>query len=390
MVKPFYNSQSLSFEGFKNCIRYASVNFDSSFNISSKFSKNNFMDTVIKDFVQKLKAFDLNLFDVRPGGTYKTQEFLIFRDSVISGKVPTLRLKFIDPRLVILALVSCDDEVITYSYIIEDSSNNCKDFRIKNSFFATLELTDNRAFFFNAVRFVILSTVGGINCLKQTSIVLEAYTKVARYDSDAYVCKIDIIFNFFAIIREKFLENSESSIYVSNQNLIRLFKHSGSNAFNDINIRDAGKVVKFFKFDPLIGDAVLIFNKVSYEPSTFLDVSTDNYSIEDSSDFSPLREYCEYLTVRFYEYIFNRVETGGEFIFCLEDDIKSCLVDANNAHTLSSYFESSLNNVNKLNASAMGCLDLMPQSSLLDNNLLISNFIMDFRVSLFFMLPFLP
>lgn len=396
MIKPFYNSQPLSYEGFKNCVKYASVHFDSSFNISSKFSETNFMDTVIKDFIKKLKSYDINLFSKRPYGSHKMLEFCIFRDSVISGKVPILRLKFTDPRLVILAIVSSDDELMTYCNIVEDPSKNYKDFSIQDPFFSLLEFK-NKAFFFEAVRFIVLSTVGGINSSQQAGIITEAYIKVVQHDNDINACKTGLIYNFVEIIREKFFGHSRPyNLHSSIKSLKGLFKHSEVKFFNDINVGNKSRVVKCFKFDPLVGSAALTFKEVLFEPITFFDVPADYPPIKCSSEFFLLRVYCEFLTVKFHEYIYDKVESddNGTFTFCLEDGIGSCLVDANNAFTLSSYFDLSLNYIHNLNVQAMYERDFTGDSTLkdyssfyvsvcksssLNKNLLMQNFIINFR-----------
>ncbi|OED35874.1 hypothetical protein AB834_03695 [PVC group bacterium (ex Bugula neritina AB1)] len=393
MPKPFYNAQPLSCEGFKNCVRYASIKFDSSFSIFSKFSENNFMDTVIKDFILKLKAYDLNLFSKKSNGQYLMREFLTFRDSVISGKAPILRLKFVDPRLVILAIVSFDDELMTYCNIVEDPAKNYVNFSIKNYFFSRLKFKD-KVFYFEAVRFIVLSTVGGINTYQQVRIITEAYTKVAQNDNDSNAFETGTISDLVGIIRDKFFGHTgTSSLYKSDLLLEGLFKHSEIKSFHEISVGNVSRFFKCYKFDPLIGSSILTSKEISFEPLTFFEVPADCSSINRSSEFFLLKVYCEFLTMKFHEYIFNQVEADGTFIFFVEDGISSCLVDANNAFTLSSYFDLSLGDIHKLNARAMYTRNFynfatlkeystiyafIRKESSLNKNLLMQNSIIDF------------
>ncbi|OED36991.1 hypothetical protein AB834_02325 [PVC group bacterium (ex Bugula neritina AB1)] len=397
MHKFSFNSQALSYKGFKNCVRYAAVKFNSSFsNLPSKFSARNFKNTALEDFIHLLEAFDLNTLDNRPHSSHLMKEFRVFRDTIISGNSPMLKLKFIDPRFTILAIISFDDELKAYCNLVKKSTSS-KNISITDPFFSHLR-PDNKEFYFTAVSFVVFSTVGGINSFKQVDIIIEAYSEAAWYDENSDIFKANIITNFVASIHQKFFENPGAKIYDSNQALIRLLKYSEVKAFNDIDIQAVSKKVKCFTLDPLICNVDIVRKEISYGHPGFFEVSNNRFVIRGSSDFNPLKVYCEFLTVKFYEYIFNRVETEGEFIFFLEDDIKSCLVDANNAHTLSSYFDLSLNNVHRLNLSAMAHFDLTGYSyprqevespavkslraSLVDKNLLMQRSIIDFSVLL--------
>ncbi|OED35937.1 hypothetical protein AB834_03535 [PVC group bacterium (ex Bugula neritina AB1)] len=397
MYKFSFNSQPLSYEGFKNCIRYASAKFGLKLfdHPRSKFSARNFKNTALKKFIYILEAFDLNTFDNIPNGFRRMEEFCVFRDSIISGNSPILKLKFIDPRFTILAIISFDHELITYCNLVKKSSNS-KKLSITDPFFSHLRVND-KEFYFTAVKFVLLSTVGGINCFKQVDTIIEAYTKAFCYDGNSDIFKVNIITNFVASIHQKFFENPNSKIYDSNQALIRLFKYSEVNAFNDIDVNTVSKKIKCFTLDPLICGVDVTLKKISYEYPGFFEVSNNRFVIKGSSDFNPLKHYCEFLTIKFYEDIFNRVETEGEFIFFLEDDIQSCLVDANNSNTLSSYFDSSLNNAHRLNLSVIANFDLTGhtypiqvesssvkslRASSVDKNLLMKSSIADFCVLL--------
>ncbi|OED35938.1 hypothetical protein AB834_03540 [PVC group bacterium (ex Bugula neritina AB1)] len=396
MYKFSYNSRPISYEGFKNCVRYAAAKFDFNFSIPSKFSENNFKDTVIKDFVLKLKLYDINVFDTRPNGFRQKKEFCIFRDSIVSGNTPILKLKFIDPRFTVLAIVSFDSCLIAYCNLVKDSVGS-KCISVGDPFFSHLGV-NNKGFYLNAVRFIVLSTVGGLDYLNQVSVIIEVYNKAFPHDNITDAAKIDLIRNFATKIHNQFFKGSNAKLYEVNNSLIRLFKYSEVKAFNNIDVGNASKKIRRFTINPLIRSVDITFKEISYESYGFFEVSNFRFAIKDNpSDFNPLKVYCESLTVNFYEYIFNRVKTDGEFIFFLEDSIQSCLVDANNAHTLSSYFDLSLHNIYNINLSVMTYFDLTSEelsvqfvneavinlkATPLNNNLLMQGSIINFYVLL--------
>ncbi|OED36992.1 hypothetical protein AB834_02330 [PVC group bacterium (ex Bugula neritina AB1)] len=357
MFKFSYNSQPLSYEGFKNCVRYAAVKFGFNFSISSKFSENNFRDTIIKDFALKLKAFDINVFDTRPNGLRQKKEFCIFRDSIVSDNTPILKLKFIDPRFTIPAILSFDSRLIAYCKFIKDSGSSER-LSINDPFFLHLGV-NNKTFYFDAFRFVVLSTIGGLDYINQVSIISEAYSEAFPHDNKPEVVTIDLIRNFTTQIHNTFFNDPNRSLYKVNESLIRLFKYSEVKAFNNIEVGNISKKISCFKIDPLICSVNIISKEISYESYGFFESSNFRFATKGySSDFDPLKVYCEFLTVKFYEHIFSRVKVEKKFIFFLEDSIQSCLVDANNAQTLSSYFDWSLHNIYNLNLDVMTYFDL--------------------------------
>lgn len=349
----------LTYTGFKNCIAYAAAFFDSSFSkVSKKSSEIEFkVGTATKHFVQILETFDTSVFDKKPNGDNLRVDFIDFRESLINGTAPLFNLKFVDPRLAILSTLSPNNELLIYCNILSKKSKSYKDFSIEDSFFYHLE-SKNKPFFFDAVRFVVLSSLSDVNCINQVCIIFDAYSKAVQDDTPD-LRKKQIIFDFVIKIRIKFFDDSDSCFYRVNQLFVKNYNDPKHRDFFEFYINFPRNIDYLDEINYTGGRLTYGSGESSYKTQMVFERSTECFTrnIPRTQSFCLIRYYCEFLNKDFHQYIRNRSVDNFKFPFFLGKDIQSCDVSANNVVKLTSLFDNALKNVQSINATIASHVD---------------------------------
>ncbi|OED36993.1 hypothetical protein AB834_02335 [PVC group bacterium (ex Bugula neritina AB1)] len=354
-----FKVSELTHKGFKNCVIYASLTFDPSFsNIPTKFTARNFKNTALKDFIHIVETFDIKAFDNRPNCDELKGDFLEFREAILKGIAPTLTLKFVDPRLVIISIVYPDNDFLIYCNIVEKTSEGYQDFNPNDPLFSHLEPC-NKAFFFDIVRFIILSTVSDIDFREQVCTISEAYTKVVK-DNLSDVRRIQLIINFVIKIRSKFFDEVNSPF----GQLSNLLKESARERRHQYIIRSIvdpqpKPSIRYIVDTPSSSENDV---KTKQEFSSYnrliLFKSPRSYFVRSNSKgFFILRSYFELLNSEFHIYVFNLAVADNRFAYYLGEDMQSCRVGANDVNTLTIYFDRSFKNLHKHNHKLVNNLD---------------------------------
>ncbi|OED35876.1 hypothetical protein AB834_03705 [PVC group bacterium (ex Bugula neritina AB1)] len=345
----FPEFSKLTYAGFKNCVAYAATFFDSSFSKASKgSSKIDFAFGVpIKGFIQILDEFDITVFDKKPNSADLRVDFSNFRESMIKGDAPLFNLKFVDPRLAILSTLSPDNDLLIYCNILSKKSKLYKDFSIEDTFFYHLE-SKNKSFFFDAVRFVVLSSVSDVDCINQVHIIFDAYSKAVR-DDTSDTRKIQIIAGFVIKIRIKFFDGADSCFYQVNQLFLKNFSDMKHDNFFRSFIGTPRNIDYLSEINPVNGRYVYGSVVSSYKTQIVFKRPARCFTRNSPQSFRLIRIYCEFLNKDFHQYICNRSLNNFRFPFFLSKDLQSCAVYANNVGSLTSFFDNALKNVRSLN-----------------------------------------
>ncbi|OED35939.1 hypothetical protein AB834_03545 [PVC group bacterium (ex Bugula neritina AB1)] len=354
-----FKVSELTHKGFKNCVIYASINFDPNFsNIPSKFTARNFKDNALKDFISIVKTYDINTFDNRPNGNKLKEDFIKFREAILKGIAPTLTLKFVDPRLGIISMLYPDNDFIIYCNMVEKTSKGYQGFNSDDPLFNHLEQR-NKSFFFDVVRFIILSTVSDIDFREQVCTISEAYSKTVQ-DNLSDVRRIHLIINFVTKIRAKFFDDIDSPFGRLNNLLDKSFRERRHQRL----MRDFvdPKPTPYFRYiveskDSNEFNVQTIEEVSSYKQSILFERPSGYFVSNNSRDFSILRLYLQFLNADFHMYIFNLAVADDQFAYYLSKGMQSCRVGANDVNTLTIYFDRSFKNLHKHNRRLVNNLD---------------------------------
>ncbi|OED36990.1 hypothetical protein AB834_02320 [PVC group bacterium (ex Bugula neritina AB1)] len=349
MKNTFFFSNSITYVGFDNCVKYAAIVFSPELIVSTHYTKNNYQSRAIPEFIKRVVEFDCDTLMGSMGGINLFTEFIIFKNTVLQGNAPNVQLNILEIKIIILALVY-------YSNSNSAEGVDCRNFLdiydiddpsfFEESPFFRFEFKDVLVPY-SIVRFVLLTTLDGMSVHSQASIIEES-RGLPRVLQNSRVSGI-----YFLVkeIRITFFEDVKSRFYPISKYLLSMSKKSNHNFFQHYN---------GFSFDYLTisttyysGDTLRQLEKTNVNFQVYSSVKGINALLSDVNSSSKgiivLNAYIDFLT---NELLRSLVSTKAKkyISFCPHQgiNINSFIVDVNKVNSLRECFSSSFLNIREI------------------------------------------
>ncbi|OED35935.1 hypothetical protein AB834_03525 [PVC group bacterium (ex Bugula neritina AB1)] len=338
-----FRGGSLTYHGFKNCIEYAEEAFYPDLKTSRDYTPRDYRGAAIRDFFHNLeKADKSHILDI--GGFSLLQEFNAFKHELIDLSIsPYVQVNLLELRFIILSIISKDSKFLTTCNLLHDTdvSHWGNDPFLDSGGF----IIDYAPLPFRAMKYVVLTTINGVNIQDQVTTLhktnLLDIRGGKRIGFEEIIKKVkatrDIFFEFYSIF-------FRSSV---NDFLCNIFKDPSNKFIQNSRLY-------FNKTQPVVnlkgfcdGEVRDIF--LSFEDSVPIDSSNVD-SILSEHSFSILNVYCDFLVMKFYEELFNKVVRENKIFFYPASDQNSFMVSANHVNTFQSHVKASFMTVYQMNA----------------------------------------
>ncbi|OED35872.1 hypothetical protein AB834_03685 [PVC group bacterium (ex Bugula neritina AB1)] len=336
-----YQTDRLTFKGFESCVEYAENAFYPDFRVARDYTKKDYILRAKQEFFRNVEgASKSHILDI--GGFDLLREFNFFKNGLVyRDQSPYVQVNLLELKFTILSIISNDSKFINTCNLQYDNdiSHWGNDPFLHSGGF----IIDDAPLPFRAMKFVVLTSLNGISIEDQAITLYK--TNLVYFNEDKVYDLNKIIKNVY-VTRKMFL--TFYSIFFKssiNKFLGEMFKDS-SNDFIQNSRFYSNKIcsVDFKGFCDLeLKDMNLSFKESIPIDSSNVDLITAEHQ------FSILNIYCDFMVIKWYEELLNKIITENKILCYPGSDKNSFIVNANHIKILQSHVKYSFIKVYQIN-----------------------------------------
>lgn len=323
-----YGTESLTFQGFENCVEYAENSFYPDLRVARDYTKEDYMLKAKQEFFHNIKtASKSHILDI--GGFNLLNEFNLFKNGLVyRGQSPYVQVNLLELKFTILSIISNDSKFITTCNLQHDTdiTHWGNDPFLHSGGF----IIDDAPLPFRAMKFVVLTSLNGMSIEDQAITLyktnLTYFNKNKTYNLNKIIMNVEITREMFLTFYSDFFKSS------INKFLGEIFKDPSNKFIQDsrfyFNKTCSVDYKGFCDFE--LKDMKLSFNESIPIESSNVD------SIIAEHPFSILNIYCDFMVIKWYEALFHQINREDR-IFCYPgSDKNSFVVNANHVQVFQS------------------------------------------------------